>query len=100
MYPVGPMSSSKEFVDTSSAGIVRGALHRPKQGNGDALILTHGAGANCNSPLLIALADEFCKSGLAVLRCDLPFRQVRPHGPPPRGSAERDQQGLRAAVES
>ena len=33
-----------------------------------------------------------------VLRCDLPFRQMRPHGPPPRGSAERDQAGLRAAV--
>ncbi|HTF69064.1 MAG TPA: alpha/beta family hydrolase [Edaphobacter sp.] len=37
---------------------------------------------------------------MTVLRCDLPFRQSRPHGPPPRGSAERDQQGLRAAVMS
>ena len=61
-------------------------------------MLTHGAGANCNSPLLVTLADAFCASGLTVLRCDLPFRQSRPHGPPPRGSAERDQQGLRAAV--
>jgi len=33
-----------------------------------------------------------------VLRCDLAFRQRRPKGPPPRGSAERDQQGLRRAV--
>ena len=37
---------------------------------------------------------------MMVLRCDLPFRQLRPHGPPLRGSAARDQQGLRRAVES
>ena len=50
--------------------------------------------------LLVALAEAFCAAGVTVLRCDLPFRQARPQGPPPRGSAERDQQGLRAAVES
>jgi len=33
-----------------------------------------------------------------VLRCDLPFRQARPFGPPMRGSGDRDQAGLRAAV--
>jgi predicted alpha/beta-hydrolase family hydrolase len=48
----------------------------------------------------VALAEAFCSAGITVLRCDLPFRQARPQGPPPRGSAERDQQGLRAAVES
>jgi predicted alpha/beta-hydrolase family hydrolase len=79
---------------------VRGFLHSPAAANGDGLILTHGAGANCNAPLLVALAEAFSITGLAVLRCDLPFRQLRPNGPPPRGSAERDQQGLRAAVES
>lgn len=78
---------------------VRGYLHTPAHPSHDALILTHGAGANCQSPLLIALANAFTESGVAVLRCDLPFRQLRPHGPPLRGSAERDQQGLRAAVE-
>src|SRR6185437_6478749 len=60
----------------------------------------HGAGSNCNAPLLVALADLFCSSGLTVLRYNLPFRQKRPHGPPPRGSAEQDQQGLAAAVAS
>jgi predicted alpha/beta-hydrolase family hydrolase len=79
---------------------VSGFLHPPTGPSADSLILTHGAGANCNSPLLLALAGAFCASGLAVLRCDLPFRQLRPHGPPQRGSAERDQQGLRAAVQS
>jgi uncharacterized protein len=73
-------------------------LHLPTDPGSDCLILTHGAGANCDTPLLIALADAFCASGMTVLRFDLSFRQLRPHGPPPRGSAERDQQGIRATV--
>ena len=73
-------------------------LHIPTDPGSDCLILTHGAGANCDTPLLIALADAFCASGMTVLRFDLPFRQLRPHGPPPRGSAERDQQGIRETV--
>jgi uncharacterized protein len=102
------MESSQQFADTSGTIAVRGFLHQPSKTerdslvrtNSDCLILTHGAGANCNAPLLVALAEAFAASGLAVLRCDLPFRQVRPQGPPPRGSAERDQQGLQAAVDS
>jgi len=77
---------------------VSGFLHVPTNPSGDTLILTHGAGANCQSALLVALATAFCESGLTVLRCDLPFRQLQPHGPPPRSSANRDQQGLRHAV--
>lgn len=77
---------------------VRGFLHRARGADADGLVLTHGAGANCQSPLLIALADAFCATGITVLRCDLPFRQARPHGPPMRGAGERDQEGLRAAV--
>jgi uncharacterized protein len=95
------MSSREIFSDlTRPDAPVRGYLHRSSNPAADCLILTHGAGANCQSPLLIALADAFCTAGLAVLRCDLPFRQSRPYGPPPRGAAERDQQGLRAAVEA
>jgi uncharacterized protein len=94
------MKNYREFLDTSSNDVsVRGFLHLAG-GSNDCLILTHGAGANCNSPLLVALAEEFCAAGLTVLRCDLPFRQIRPHGPPPRGSSEQDRQGLRAAVSS
>jgi predicted alpha/beta-hydrolase family hydrolase len=90
----------QEFLDLSiSEAPVRGFLH-PSGRGADCLILTHGAGSNCQSPLLTALADAFWNSGLMVLRCDLPFRQSRPQGPPPRGSAARDQEGLRAAVAS
>jgi len=93
------MNSPRESLDTQpNETPVGGRLHRPTNPNGDCLILTHGAGVNSDSPLLIALADAFCGSGVTVLRYDLPFRHLRPHGPPPRGSAERDQQGLRAAV--
>src|ERR1700743_2365511 len=95
------MNSYQEFSTAPSNEVpVRGFLHRPGDAGDDCLVLTHGAGANCDSPLLVALADAFCASGLTVLRCDLPFRQLRPYGPPQRGSAEGDQQGLRAALTS
>lgn len=61
------------------------------------LILTHGAGSNRNAPLLVALADAFAASGIAVLRYDLPFRKER-QGPPRPGDALRDREGLRAEV--
>jgi uncharacterized protein len=80
-------------------GGVRGFLHAA-QGNSTAgLVLTHGAGGNCNAPLLVALAGAFSKAGVSVLRCDLPFRQKRPSGPPSPATAAADRAGLRAAVE-
>jgi len=92
-------SDFQPFEDAPANEVpVRGYLHVPANLADHAIVLTHSAGANCQSSLLVALADSFCKSGLLVLRCDLPFRQLRPHGPPLRGSAERDQQGLRRAV--
>lgn len=93
------MSAVHEFSDVSAEPTVRGFLHESSQPNGDALVLTHGAGANCQSKLLIALAGAFADAGYAVLRCDLPFRQSRPHGPPFPALAARDREGLRRAVE-
>lgn len=93
------MNIRRELLDASLNEIpIQGQLHLAAASGGDCLVLTHGAGANCDSPLLVALADAFCVLGVTVLRLNLPFRQLRPHGPPPRGSGERDQQGLRAAV--
>jgi uncharacterized protein len=77
---------------------IRGFLHQPDQASGDGLVLTHGAGGNCQAPLLVALADAFCAAGLRVLRCDLPFRQKRPSGPPSPATAAADRAGLRSAV--
>src|SRR3569833_2404399 len=93
--------SGVEFKDDSVDGApVRGFLHRAADAGADGLVLTHGAGANCRSALLTAMAEAFCEAGVTVLRCDLPFRQKRPTGPPMGGSAEQDQAGLRAAVEA
>jgi predicted alpha/beta-hydrolase family hydrolase len=92
------MQSAATFSDDSLNPAVRGFLHSPANPNGDALILTHGAGSNCNAPLLVALAESFAAHGFAVLRCDLPFRQKRRTGPPFPGNAEHDRAGLRNAV--
>jgi uncharacterized protein len=95
------MSSSaapEVFTDITLDPFVRGRLHRPVRGNGDGLVLTHGAGGNCNAPLLVGLADAFCMAGFIVLRCDLPYRQDRPYGPPGSHDGKRDRAGLRNAL--
>jgi uncharacterized protein len=77
---------------------VRGFLHRPDGASEEGLVLTHGAGGNCNAPLLVEAANAFSAAGLCVLRCDLPFRQRRPSGPPSPASAAADRAGLRSAI--
>jgi uncharacterized protein len=93
------MSAYREFSDLAAEPAVRGFVHEPPQPNGAGLVLTHGAGANCQSKLLVALAGAFADAGCLVLRCDLPFRQSRPHGPPFPAMAARDREGLRRAVD-
>jgi len=88
-------------METVAHGTVRGFVQRNRNGarNGSdsGLVLTHGAGANCNSPLLVAVAGAFSEAGYTVLRCDLPFRQRRPFGPPPPATAAADREGLQDA---
>ena len=93
------MNTVRELFDVSAEPAVRGFLHEPARPNTDALFLTHGAGANCQSKLLTAVANAFADAGYLVLRCDLPFRQSRPHGPPFPAMAARDREGLRRAVD-
>jgi|SRR5215831_1377603 len=91
--------SPVDFISDEAADPpVRGYYHRPKNENGFALVLTHGAGSNCSAPLLVALSEAFAERGYRVLRCDLPYRQERRAGPPFPGNAERDRGGLRNAV--
>jgi hypothetical protein len=91
-------STPKVFTDVTSDPFVRGLLHRPDNPNGNGLVLTHGAGSNCQAPLLIALSEAFAAAGYLVLRCDLPFRQDRSFGPPGPGGAKRDRAGLKNAI--
>jgi len=45
------IKSAREFADTSAKEVaVRGFLHQPDNPSAAALVLTHGAGSNCQSP--------------------------------------------------
>lgn len=83
------------FEEHSGDPAIRGFLHLPGESNGDAIALTHGAGGNCQSRLLLEMANALAAAGFTVLRFDLPFRTARSYGPPGRGCAERDRAGLR-----
>lgn len=87
-----------ERVDAGGDPPVRGVLHVVAARDADGLVLTHGAGGNAEVPLLVAVAEAFAARGVAVLRCDLPFRQARARGGPSPAGAGRDRAGLRAAV--
>lgn len=84
--------------------LIRGWLHEPATSAADmgrdALAITHGAGSNCEAPLLVAIAEAFAAAGFHVLRFDLPYRQQRPHGPPFPAMAARDREGILRAVEA
>ena len=86
-----------EFTRFERPG-VSGFLYSPNGASDNGLVLTHGAGGNCRAPLLVAAAEAFSAAGLAVLRCDLPFRQWRPSGPPSPAGAAADRVGLKEAV--
>jgi hypothetical protein len=90
----------RKFEQAAVDGVaIRGYLHAPAKASDAGIVLTHGAGSNCDAPLLVALATAFCAAGLTVLRCDLPFRQLSPTGPPKwPGIAAQDRAGLRRAV--
>jgi hypothetical protein len=95
-------STVSAFWDDSDPP-VRGFLHRPSVSpddatGRDALVLTHGAGSDCQAPLLVEVANAFAAGGYTVLRCDLPYRQKRQHGPPFPDASAADRKGLRNAI--
>ena len=85
-----------EPIEVAGDPPVLAVLH-PANGP-DGLVLTHGAGGNKDAPLLVAVAEAFAARGVTVLRCDLPYRQIRPRGAPSPAGAVRDREGLRAAL--
>jgi uncharacterized protein len=86
------------FEDLNGDPGIYGWLHVPARPTGKGIVLTHGAGADCQSKLLVEMSNALAEAGFSVLRFDLPFRRERPHGPPSPGSAARDRDGLRRAV--
>ena len=75
-------------------------LHRPANPGRDGFVLTHGAGGNANSGLLIALGNALSGAGFTVVRYNLPFRQQRPFGPPRPTDGARSREGLKNEVSS
>src|ERR1041384_955156 len=71
-------------------------LHHPETPNGDAIVLTHGAGSNSNAPLLVQLAEAFAEGGYLTMRYDLPFRIEGKTSSPKQ--AVHDREGVRRAI--
>ncbi|QCB51009.1 alpha/beta fold hydrolase [Rhodococcus sp. PAMC28707] len=84
-----------EFIDVAE---VRGFLHASSGPSAGSLALTHGAGGNVDSPLLVASADAWSARGFTVLRFDLAFRRRKPSGPPHPSKADADRASVEAAV--
>lgn len=76
---------------------IGGVAHEPAGTPAGVVLLTHGAGGNRESPLLVALCAEWARCGWLAVRYDLPFRRRRPTGPP-SGSAATDQAGIAEAI--
>jgi len=55
----GPLASSPLHVEAFEAENVRGYLHKAAGGVGDGMVLMHGAGGNCETPLMIASQKPF-----------------------------------------
>ena len=60
-----------------------------------AILLAHGAGSNRDAKVLMEVEAQFTAHGVVVRRYDLPFRQLRPKGPPRPADAAGDRAGLR-----
>src|SRR6266436_2126767 len=81
-------------------GGIRGVLHQPESPNGDAILLTHGAGSDSNAPLLVALSGAFSGAGFLVLRYDLPFRVSGKKSPPLPAVQASDREGILRAADA
>ena len=76
---------------------IDGVAHEPEGAPRGVVVLTHGAGGSRESPLLIAICEQWAQRGWLAVRYNLPFRRRRPKGPP-SGSSTADQAGIIEAV--
>ena len=74
-----------------------GIAHQPDGTPAGVVMLTHGAGGSRESPLLIAICEEWAARGWLAVRYNLPYRRRRPKGPP--SGAATDLDGIVEAVE-
>ncbi|KLI08469.1 alpha/beta hydrolase [Mycolicibacterium conceptionense] len=76
---------------------IAGVAHEPEGSARGVVVLTHGAGGNRDSAMLVKLCDEWASRGWLAIRYNLPYRRRRPKGPP-SGSAAADQHGIAEAI--
>lgn len=76
---------------------IDGVAHEPSGSPAGVVVLTHGAGGDKDSPMLVAVCGEWARQGWLAVRYNLPYRRRRPTGPPP-GSAAADQAGVIEAI--
>lgn len=76
---------------------IAGVAHEPEGPAQGVVVLTHGAGGNRDSAMLVKLCDEWASHGWLAIRYNLPYRRRRPKGPP-SGSAAGDQDGIAEAI--
>ncbi|WP_395308510.1 alpha/beta family hydrolase [Mycobacterium sp. AMU20-3851] len=74
-----------------------GVAHEPTGTPNGVVVLTHGAGGNRDSPMLVRVCDEWARHGYLAVRYNLPYRRRRPKGPP-SNSAASDQEGIAEAI--
>lgn len=77
---------------------IAGIAHDPGGTPAGVVVLSHGAGGSRESPMLIGICEEWAARGWLAIRYNLPYRRLRPKGPPP-GSAASDRAGIAEAVE-
>ena len=65
-----------------------GVAHEPDGTPKGTVILTHGAGGNRDSPMLVRICDEWARHGYLAVRYNLPYRRRRPKGPPSKAVTE------------
>jgi predicted alpha/beta-hydrolase family hydrolase len=85
-------------ADPAGLDEIAGVAHHPSGTPVGAVVLTHGAGGNRDSPLLVRICHEWAARGWLAIRYNLPYRRRRPKGPP-SGSAAADQAGIVEAIE-
>lgn len=92
------MASTARSLELVNATVpeVAAVVHAPSRRRGPAVLLTHGAGGNLEDEGLVALAAAIASAGHLAVRANLPYRQRRAKGPPPR--AERSVGDLAAML--
>ena len=67
---------------------ISGVAHAPVGTPEGVVVLTHGAGGSRESPLLIAVCDQWAARGWLAVRYNLPYRRKRATGPPSGSAAD------------